>query len=199
MIRVPDAADKCATVRKTRAGALLECETVKKSGKLLCQPTQLSATPDTELHPALVKMPFLIPPREFWSRKGCHNRIRHVDPPPKKKKNNLLKEVKLTQQARVHDPDPRRRSQVCNCRQMRAAALLECETVNECGKLTCQTTQLSTTPDTGLHLALVKMPFLIPPREFWSRKRCHNRIRHVDPPPEPIFSNNHSCAASHSP
>ena len=79
MIQVPDAADKCATVTKTRAGALLECETVNKNEKLLCQPTQMSTTPNTD-------MTILIPPGEFWTRKGCHNRIRHVDPP----RTNLL-------------------------------------------------------------------------------------------------------------
>ena len=34
---------------------------------------------------------FLNPIREFWSRKGWHNRIRHVDPP----KGNLFQERKL--------------------------------------------------------------------------------------------------------
>ena len=51
---------------------------------------------------------FLSPRREFWSRKGWHNRIRHVDPPPKK--SNLFQELKLTQQATAHDPDPHRRA-----------------------------------------------------------------------------------------
>ena len=81
MIQVPDAADKCATVTKTRAGALLECENVNKNEKLLCHPTRKSTTPKTELHPALVDMTTLIPPRAFWTQKGCHSRIRHVDPP----------------------------------------------------------------------------------------------------------------------
>ena len=140
------------------------------------------------------------PSREFWSRKGCHSHIRHVDPPQKKNKtkiNNLLQQLKLTQQARAHDPGPPRRQKMCNCLQMRAPGLPGCVTVKDCEKLTCQSAQLSAALSCYLHLALVGLHLvssvvdshasLHPPREFWPPKGRHNRIRHVDPPPGNLF------------
>ena len=83
---------------------------------------------------------FLNPIRELWSQKGWHNRIRHVDPP----KSNLFQQLKLTQQARAHDPGPHRRQKnvqlsanasswpprMRNCQRLRQAEVPECVTVS---------------------------------------------------------------------
>ena len=134
----------------------------------------------------------LNPTRELWSRKGRRNRIRHVDPEPPG--TNLFQILKLTLPASVYDPDPRRRSKMCNCQLMRAPRLLECVTVTDCEKLACQSAQLSTTLSADLHLAFVGLHLVVsladsctllkPNRVFWCRKGWHNRIRHVDPPPK---------------
>ena len=146
-----------------RAPGLLGCVTIEDCEKLACQSAQLSATLSCDLHLALVGLhlfmsvvdscAFLNPNRELWSRKGCHSRIRHVDPPPKKKK--LLQQLKLTQQARAHDPRHRRQSQVRNCQQMRAPGLLEFVNVNEYNKPTCLTAKQLATRSTDSHLELV--------------------------------------------
>ena len=134
MIPIRAADNKNATVCK--------CELLKSRN------AQLSTTLSCDLHLALVGLhlfvslvdscAFLNPTRELWSHKGCHNRIRHVDPP----RPNLFQQVRLTQQARAHDPGPQRRQKMCNCLQMRNPGPLERVTVKDYEKLTCQNAQL---------------------------------------------------------
>ena len=104
---------------------------------------------------------FLSPRRESWPPEGRHNRIRHIDPP----KSSRFQNLKLTQQAPAHDPSPPRRQKmyVWMCARL-SAHLFE---------RVCDSSALET-----------------PWRELWCPKCRHNRIRHVDPPPYPIFSKN---------
>ena len=77
---------------------------------------------------------------------------------------------------------------------MRAPAPLECVTVDESERREWQSVQLSATLPCDLHLALVRLHLLdrvfisyaivTRSRELWSRTGCHNRIRHVGPPPQ---------------
>ena len=124
--------------RGLRKAGVPECTTVSNS----ILPFAFGVCRIASFAPVVDSYTFLRPIREFGSRKGWHNRIRHVDPP----QSNLFQELKLTQQARAHDPDPHRRadtdtyvptprgqirirSSMCkhragNCLQMRAAGLV---------------------------------------------------------------------------
>ena len=111
--------------------ALIHVPTVNECEKLRCQNSQLAncsvlfafgACKRDLVVPYVDSCAFLNPNREFWFRKGWHNRIRHADPP----KSNLFQLLKLTQQATAHDPSPPRRQKMCNRLQMQAPGLLGC-------------------------------------------------------------------------
>ena len=104
-----------------------------------------------------------------------------------------MKQRKLTQLARVYDPDPRRRSKMCNCMQMRVPEVQKwgnCRRMRKTGVQECATVSNSmfriafgACKNTCFVPVFDSCTFLSPTREFWSREGCHNRIRHVDPPP----------------
>ena len=87
----PQRRQKMCNCLQMRTPRLLGCVTVEDCEKPARQIAQLSTAQSCDLHVALVGLhlfvsavdscTFLNAHREFWTRFGCHNRIRHVDPP----------------------------------------------------------------------------------------------------------------------
>ena len=154
----------CLQMRTPR---LLGCVTVEDCEKPARQIAQLSTAQSCDLHVALVELhlfvsavdscTFLNAHREFWTRFGWRNRIRHVDPPPtpqdqsfritrahaasqsplsesptpglQKKKGELGRILELSRRS-VWDANANSSAaRMCNCRRLRKAGVPECTIV----------------------------------------------------------------------